>query len=108
MDQVILNIEKSETNGNLAESEIIKRATDIFKAIGHEGRLKILYNLTQSEKTVSMLERALPYKQAAISQQLARLRFSGIVNCRREGKMIYYKIANKKISHLLTTIRDKF
>ena len=58
MNQVILNIEKSETNENLAESEIIKRATDIFKAIGHEGRLKILYNLTQSEKTVSMLERA--------------------------------------------------
>ena len=108
MNQVILNIEKNETNENLAESEIIKRATDIFKAIGHEGRLKILYNLTQSEKTVSMLERVLPYKQAAISQQLARLRFSGIVNCRREGKMIYYKIANKKISHLLTTIRDKF
>ena len=108
MNQVILNIEKSETSENLTQSEIIKRATDIFKAIGHEGRLKILYNLTQSEKTVSMLERALPYKQAAISQQLARLRFCGIVNCRREGKMIYYKIANEKISHLLTTIRDKF
>ena len=55
-----------------------------------------------------MLERALPYKQAAISQQLARLRFSGIVNCRREGKMIYYKITNEKISQLLATIRDKF
>jgi DNA-binding transcriptional ArsR family regulator len=108
MNQVILNIEKSEANENLAESEIIKRTTDIFKAIGHEGRLKILYKLTQSEKTVSMLERTLPYKQAAISQQLARLRFSGIVNCRREGKMIYYNIANKKISNLLTTIRDEF
>ena len=108
MNQIILNIEKSETSENLTESDIIRRTTDILKAIGHEGRLKILYNLIQSEKTVSMLERALPYKQAAISQQLARLRFSGIVNCRREGKMIYYKIANEKISHLLTTIRDKF
>jgi len=107
MNQIILNIEKSEASENLTESDIIRRTTDIFRAIGHVGRLKILYNLIQSEKTVSMLERALPYKQAAISQQLAQLRFSGIVKCRREGKMIYYKIANEKIFHLLTTIRDK-
>ena len=108
MNQIILTIEKSEASENLTESDIIRRTTDIFRAIGHEGRLKILYNLIQSEKTVSMLERALPYKQAAISQQLDRLRFSGIVNCRREGKMVYYKVANKNIYNLLTTIRDKF
>ena len=41
MNQIILNIEKSETSENLTESDIIRRTTDIFKAIGHEGRLKI-------------------------------------------------------------------
>ena len=67
MNQIILNIEKSETSENLTESDIIRRTTDIFKAIGHEGRLKILYNLIQSEKTVSMLERALPYCPCRLS-----------------------------------------
>ena len=51
MNQIILNVEKSETSENLTQSDIIRRTTDIFKAIGHEGRLKILYNLIQSEKT---------------------------------------------------------
>lgn len=107
MNKVTLDFE-NKTDEKLSENNLYKTTSDIFKAIGHEGRLKILYELHQSEKTVSMLEESLPYKQAAISQQLARLRFSGIVNCRREGKMIYYKIANKKISNVLNMISNEF
>ncbi|MCB1366909.1 MAG: winged helix-turn-helix transcriptional regulator, partial [Rhodobacteraceae bacterium] len=48
-------------------------AADFLKALAHEGRLLILCHLASGEKSVSDLEELLHYRQAAVSQQLARL-----------------------------------
>lgn len=56
----------------------------------------ILCHLVEGERTVSELETRLGSRQAAVSQQLARLRQEGIVKTRRDGKAIHYSIAEPK------------
>lgn len=77
-------------------------AAAFLKALSHEGRLTILCHLAEGERSVTELERLLGSRQAAVSQQLARLRLEGLVSTRREGKAIYYAIRDPKV---LETIR---
>jgi len=72
-----------------------RRASEILKAMAHEGRLVILCTLFEGDKSVSELESILELRQPAVSQQLARLRGDKLVTTRREGKMIYYSIADE-------------
>ncbi|MEP2783475.1 MAG: metalloregulator ArsR/SmtB family transcription factor [Pseudoruegeria sp.] len=73
-----------------------QQASGLLKSLAHEGRLMILCHLVDGEKSVSALETHLGSRQAAVSQQLARLRQEGIVKTRRDGKTIYYSIAEAK------------
>ena len=81
-----------------------RKATDLLKALSHEGRLLILCLLTDGEKSVS--ENAMDMPQAAVSQQLARLRLDGMVTARRDGRSIYYSIASKDVTRLIATLHD--
>ena len=95
----------------LAVDEMMVRATaaaSFLKALSHEGRLMILCHLSSGEKSVTELERLLDSRQAAVSQQLARLRLEGLVNCRREGKAIYYSIQDPKVSRTIALVYDMF
>ncbi len=77
-------------------------AAAFLKALSHEGRLTILCHLAERERSVTELERLLGSRQAAVSQQLARLRLEGLVTTRRNGKTIIYAIQDPKV---LETIR---
>lgn len=79
----------------------IEDAANIFKALGHEGRLLILCHLASGERSVNELENILDARQSAVSQQLARLRMQGLVATRREGQTIYYSIKDRRILELL-------
>lgn len=85
-----------------------ERAADFLKALGHEGRLLILCSLVGGERSVTELERLLGQRQAAVSQQLARLRLEGLVETRREGKAIYYRLADSRARRMLDLIYDMF
>lgn len=74
--------------------ERAKAATELLKALSHETRLLILCILSQGEKTVGEIESILGLQQAVVSQQLARLRLEQLLQTRREGRQIYYSIAN--------------
>lgn len=76
-------------------------AAALLKAMAHEGRVMILYHLVSGEKTVTELENLLAQRQAAVSQQLARLRAEGIVRCRREGKARLYSITDLRASEVV-------
>ncbi|AVX03896.1 ArsR/SmtB family transcription factor [Maritalea myrionectae] len=81
-----------------SESSLDTDQTSIFlKAIAHEGRLSILCRLAEGEASVSDLEALLNARQAAVSQQLARLRQEGLVNTRRQGKAIYYSLDKSSV-----------
>jgi DNA-binding transcriptional ArsR family regulator len=83
-------------------------AAGFLKALAHEGRLMILCHLVDGEKSVTELERLLGARQAAVSQQLARLRLEGLVNARREGKAIFYSLSDERSSRLIGTLHDIF
>lgn len=84
------------------------KASNFLKAISHEGRLMILCHLVSGEKSVTELEELLSARQAAVSQQLSRLRLEGLVIPRREGKAIYYRLADDKPRRILEVVYDLF
>ncbi|MCE0506859.1 MULTISPECIES: ArsR/SmtB family transcription factor [unclassified Roseivivax] len=94
------------------QAEALRRnagdAAQFLKAISHEGRLMILCHLVSGEKSVTELETLLQVRQAAVSQQLARLRSEGLVVSRREGKGIFYSLADEKPKVLLECVHGLF
>ncbi len=83
-------------------------ASALLKAISHEGRLMILCALVTGEKSVTELEELLHARQAAVSQQLARLRMEGLVVPRREGKAIFYSLADDRPRRILEVMYEMF
>jgi len=83
-------------------------ASDFLKALSHENRLLLLCLLAEGERSVTELENILSLRQPAVSQQLARLRFDGMVATRREGKAIYYRLASDDVRRVIAVIYDIF
>ena len=83
-----LNVDAERMGGHARE------ASGLLKALAHEGRLLILCDLLHGEKSVGELEALLSRRRPSVSQQLARLRLEGLVSTRRDGRTIYYAIAN--------------
>ena len=68
----------------------------------------ILCHLMYGEKSVTELEELILARQAAVSQQLSRLRQEGLVIPRRDGKTIYYRLADDKPRKVLEVVYDLF
>lgn len=83
-------------------------AAGFLKALSHEGRLMILCHLGSGERSVTELERLLDTRQAAVSQQLARLRLEGLVHARRDGKAIYYSIQDPRVMQTIRLVSEMF
>lgn len=83
-------------------------ASNFLKAISHEGRLMILCQLASGEKSVTELEDLLSSRQAAVSQQLSRLRLEGLVTPRRDGKTIYYSLTDDRPRQMIEVVYDLF
>lgn len=89
-------------------AENAKAAAAFLKALAHEGRLMILCHLASGEKSVSELETLLGMRQAAVSQMLARLREEGFVRTRRDGKAIYYSLADTNTVAVIGLLHSLF
>ena len=85
-----------------------QNAANFLKAISHEGRLMILCHLATGEKSVTELEDLLSARQAAVSQQLSRLRLEGLVKPRRDGKAIYYSLTDDRPKQIMEVVYDLF
>lgn len=85
-----------------------RKASDFLKALSHENRLLLLCLLAERERTVTELENILSLRQPMVSQQLARLRLDQLVTTRRDGKAIYYSLANDDVRRMITVIYDIF
>jgi len=83
-------------------------AAAFLKALSHEGRLTILCHLAEAERSVTELELLLGQRQAAVSQQLARLRLEGLVTSRREGKAVHYSIGDPRVLELVRLMGKLF
>jgi DNA-binding transcriptional ArsR family regulator len=79
-------------------------ASGTLRALAHQDRLLLLCQISQGEKSVSELEELLDLHQPSLSQQLGVLRNEGLVDTRRDGKRIFYTIADPKVLTLLQTL----
>lgn len=83
-------------------------ATALLGVLANENRLLLLCQLTQGERSVSELENLLDLHQPSLSQQLSVLRAQGLVSTRREGKRMFYAIADPRVQALLDTLYSLF
>ena len=89
-------------------AENAKAAASYLKTLAHDGRLMILCYLASGERSVGELEELLNLRQATVSQMLARLREENLVQTRREGKTIYYALADEKTSEFIALMYRHF
>lgn len=84
------------------------RASDFLKAVANPHRLLILCHLAEGEMSVGELEQLLKLRQPTLSQQLARLREDALVDTRRAGKMIYYRLASNEARQVIELLYELF
>jgi ArsR family transcriptional regulator len=90
----------------LPEEEILYDLAELFKVFGDTTRIKILYVLLESEMCVCDIAELLNMTQSAISHQLRVLKQSSLVKFRREGKAIFYSLADNHVVTILNQGMD--
>lgn len=88
---------------DMPEEEKLYYLAELFKVFGDSTRIKILYVLFEKEMCVCDIAELLHMTQSAISHQLRVLKHSQLVKFRREGKTVYYSLAD---SHVRTIINQ--
>jgi DNA-binding transcriptional ArsR family regulator len=81
-----------------------QRAARLFHLLSHPARLRILDELRREEACVCHLQAVLRRPQAYVSQQLRVLREAGAVTDRRDGLLVYYRLANRQVERLLEEV----
>ena len=94
------NVVHQIENG-MPNEEIITGLANFYKVFGDESRIKILCALFQAESCVCGLAEAIGMTQSAVSHQLRILKQMKLVKNRREGKEIYYSLADAHIQSIL-------
>ena len=85
---------------NLNEDQLIDMA-ELFKVFGDSTRIKILYVLFRGEKCVTEICEQVQMGQSAISHQLRLLKQAKLVRNRREGKTVYYALADDHVRTII-------
>lgn len=81
--------------------ERIYDLADLFKVFSDSTRIRILYLLLEGEKNVSDISDELSMNQSAVSHQLKTLKQSDLVKVRREGKAMFYSLADSHVESIL-------
>jgi DNA-binding transcriptional ArsR family regulator len=81
---------------------------ELFKALAHPTRIRILELLREGEKSVTEMQLALSVEASTVSQQLAILRMKNLVDTRREGNIIFYRLRDRRVNKLLEVARQIF
>lgn len=86
----------------IPDSEILQSLADLFKIFGDPTRIRILCALSEQELCVCDIAAILEMSQSAISHQLRTLKQSHLVTSRRDGKTVYYSLADSHVSAILS------
>ncbi|MDD6207086.1 MAG: metalloregulator ArsR/SmtB family transcription factor [Clostridiales bacterium] len=90
----------------MPDEEEVYDLAELFKAYGDSTRLRILFVLSKAEVCVCDLAQALNMTQSAISHQLKILKQSKLVSSRREGKSVFYSLADGHVSTIIAQGRE--
>ncbi len=85
----------------LPPDELLYELAELFKMFGDSTRVKILYALLESELCVCDIAKLLDVTQSAVSHQLRVLKSGKLVKCRREGKTMFYSLADQHVVGIL-------
>ena len=96
--EAILSAVKNE----LPTEELLCDLADLFKLFGDTTRMRILFSLFESEMCVCAIAELLGMTQPAISHQLKILKDANLVGNRREGKTIYYYLADSHVKSIIS------
>lgn len=84
-------------------------AAALLRQLANPRRLMLLCQLAaEGEVTVGRLAQRVGLSQAALSQNLMRLRAEGLVTCRRQGTHLHYRIADPRVRHLMDALHALF
>ena len=86
----------------LPPDELLYDLAELFKIFGDSTRVKILYALLQNELCVCDIASLLDVTQSAVSHQLRVLKASKLVKFRREGKVVFYSLADDHVMSILS------
>ena len=90
-----------KNNNVILSEEKLFDLAELFKVFGDSTRIKILYELSKGEMNVSDIALALNMNQSAISHHLRVLKNSKLVKNRREGKAMYYSLADDHVETII-------
>ncbi len=85
-----------------------KHACGLLSVLAHEDRLLLLCQIAHHEHSVGELEELLDIRQPSLSQQLGVLRREGLVETRREGKRIYYRLKSREALAIIDSLYQEF
>ena len=88
--------------------EAAGEAVAALKLLANPERLLLLCQLSQGEMSVGDLEAALDIHQPTLSQQLGVLRTEGVVETRRDGKRIFYRVADARLLQVLELLHQLY
>ena len=86
----------------LPPDEELYDLAELFKIFGDSTRIKILYALLEGELCVCDIAKLMEVTQSAVSHQLRVLKSSKLVKFRREGKTVYYSLADEHVVRILS------
>ena len=82
------------------------RLSDLFSVLGDRTRLKILSALSITPMCVGDISLLLGINQTTVSHQLKTLRSGGFVKYKRDGKIVYYSVSNRKVDDIFSSATD--
>ncbi len=92
-------------SGTTEQEQVSQAKAEVFRALGHPKRVRILELLRGGERTVGDLQQALGLDASSTSQHLGSLRNRDLVTARRDGKNVYYSIKDPRTAELLEVAR---
>lgn len=90
-----------KVRSELPKDELLCDLADLFKLFGDTTRAKILFSLSESEMCVCAIAELLGMTQPAISHQLKKLKDANLVGSRRQGKTIFYFLADDHVKSII-------
>jgi len=90
-----------KVRGEMPDLEELMTLADLFKVFGDTTRVRILYLLFESELCVCDISTLLGMNQSAISHQLRVLKQTKLVKARREGKTVFYSLADQHVRTII-------
>jgi len=85
-----------------------ERCAEVLKAIAPPSRIKIIKVLEKGQKCVKELEELIGIKQSNLSQHLRILKDKGIIDCRRRGMEVCYRIKDRGILEIINCLENLF